>query len=254
MFWKKPSLKNLLPPPVKAEHGEYSMILSARDKPAMLTPQLLNLSLKAIEYAGSVDLGEIITRNDQAREYGNLWPGEHYRLLAGLMLALKPSTVIEIGTSTGLSALCLKRYLPTNGKLATFDITPWRQYPNSLLREEDFEDKQLIQHVADLSAQDEMQKHNSLIQDAEFIFIDATHDGLLEQRILSNLERVKFRNKPFILFDDIRVWTMLKMWREIPYPKIDLTSFGHWSGTGLVELDRTLLATTDSLFQPIHIQ
>lgn len=35
--------------------------------------------------------------------------------------------------------------------------------------------------------------------------------------------------------DDIRVWTMLKTWREISYPKLDLTSFGHWSGTGIIE-------------------
>lgn len=236
MFWKKSSIKELLPPPVKAEHGEYSMIFSACDKPAILTPQLLKLSLKAIEHAASVDLGEICLRNKQARDYGSLWPGEHYRLLAGLALALKPSVAIEIGTSTGLSALCLKQYLPPGGKLVTFDIVPWQQYPSTLLRTEDFEDQQLVQHVADLSIHTVMQKYASLIQEAELIFIDATHDGQLEEQLLLNLERIAFQKKVFVLFDDIKVWTMLKMWREISRPKIDLTSFGHWSGTGLVEL------------------
>ena len=152
------------------------------------------------------------------------------------MLALKPSVAIEIGTSTGLSSLCLKRYLPSHGKIVTFDILPWHQYSNTLLRKEDFEDQRLIQHVADLSIGGVMEQYTPLIQQAGLIFIDATHDGKLEAQLLRNLEKIAFLNKVFLLFDDIKVWTMLKMWREISYPKIDLTSFGHWSGTGLVAL------------------
>jgi hypothetical protein len=30
---------------------------------------------------------------------------------------------------------------------------------------------------------------------------------------------------------------MVDLWRRIPYPKLDATSFGHWSGTGLVLVD-----------------
>ena len=37
------------------------------------------------------------------------------------------------------------------------------------------------------------------------------------------------------LFDDIKMHTMLKFWRDLPLPKLDITSFGHWSGTGLAE-------------------
>lgn len=109
MFRKKVSIKDLLPPPVKVEHGEYSMILSARDKPSIVTPSLLNLSLKAIEMVAQVEFKEFAMRNEQAKLYSNIWPGEHYRLLAGFMLALNPKLTIEIGTSTGLSALCLKQ-------------------------------------------------------------------------------------------------------------------------------------------------
>ena len=235
MFRKKTSIKQLLPPPVRAEHGEYSMILSAHDNFAALTSELLHLSLKAIEHAASVDLGEIGMRNEQAKKYSNLWPGEHYRLLAGFVQVLKPELIIEIGTSTGLSALCLKRFLPPNGKIATFDIVPWREYPATALKADDFEDQKLVQHVADLSIDSTMQKYASLVQKAELIFIDAAHDGKLEEQILANLKKVPFRKKAYILLDDIRVWTMLKTWREIPFPKVDLTSFGHWSGTGLVE-------------------
>jgi predicted O-methyltransferase YrrM len=233
MFWKKNSIKELLPPPVQAEHAEYSMILSACDKQALLTPELLSLSLKAIEQAASV---EIESRSEQARQYGNVWPGEHYKLLAGFMLALKPAMTIEIGTSTGLSALSMKQHLPPGGKLVTFDVLAWHEYPNTLFREDDFENQQLVQHVADLSRDEEMEKYASFLEEAELIFIDATHDGALEAKLLKNLDQINFRHKVYVLFDDIKVWTMLKMWREVSFPKIDLTSFGHWSGTGLVEL------------------
>jgi len=38
-----------------------------------------------------------------------------------------------------------------------------------------------------------------------------------------------------VVFDDIRQWNMLKIWRDITRPKIDLTSFGHWTGTGIID-------------------
>jgi predicted O-methyltransferase YrrM len=236
MFWKKPSIRTLLPPPVKAAHGEYSMIFSLADQPAELTPRLLEVSLEAIQQAARVDLGEIGKRNEQAKKYANLWPGEHYRLLAGLVIALKPKQVIEIGTSTGLSALCLKRYLPRGSQVITFDVTPWSSYPTTLLRKEDFEDQRLVQHVADLSDASVMHTYAPLIESAGLIFIDATHDGTLEEKIMANLQTLTFQQETFVMLDDIRVWNMLKMWREISLPKIDLTSFGHWSGTGLVSL------------------
>lgn len=235
MFWKKKSIKDLLPPPVKVEHGEYSMIFSARDNPPLLTSSLFNLSLEAIKHAAQVEFKEVSLRNEQSKMYCNIWPGEHYRLLAGFMLALKPKTTIEIGTSTGLSALCLKQYLPPGGKIVTFDIDEWQSYPKTLLKDEDFSDKKLIQYIDDLSVDSEFDRYRLLLQEAEFIFIDASHNGILEEKILSNLKKISFKNKVFILMDDIRVWTMLKTWRNISLPKLDLTSFGHWSGTGLIE-------------------
>ncbi|WP_164546837.1 MULTISPECIES: hypothetical protein [unclassified Variovorax] len=38
-----------------------------------------------------------------------------------------------------------------------------------------------------------------------------------------------------IVFDDIRVMHMVDTWRRIARPKMDLSSFGHWSGTGLID-------------------
>ena len=40
----------------------------------------------------------------------NVFPGEHYRLLAGLILELQPELVFEIGTYTGMSARVICDY------------------------------------------------------------------------------------------------------------------------------------------------
>jgi len=223
MFWKKPSPKQVLPPPVRAAHGEYSMILSMHDEPSRPTPDLIDVAIRAAAEAGRVklDLGRPVP------ESTHLWPGEHYRLLAGLVRVLKPKTVVEIGTATGLSALCMREHC----RVVTFDVVPWHSWKNTVLREDDF-GKQLVQHVGDLGQWAVMEKHGELMREAGLVFIDATHDGELEARLFENLERINYRG--YVLMDDIRVWTMLKMWREIKQPKLDLTSFGHWSGTGLV--------------------
>lgn len=226
MIWKKKSIRDLLPPPVQVSHGEYSMILSAHDDPAKPNAELLKLSLRAIQAAAKTDLTFL------QNPFADVWPGEHYKLLAGFMQVLKPALAIEIGTATGLSALAMLPYF--SGRLLTFDVKDWKSYPNTVLKENDFGRMQQI--VGDLSDPSFFEKHRPLFREASFIFIDATHDGSLERKLLDLLAKVEFRQPPILLFDDIRVWTMLKMWREIPFPKLDLTSFGHWSGTGLVHL------------------
>lgn len=233
-LFKKKSIKDLLPPPVKVGHGEYSMILSSHDENAYPNEDLFELSLKAIRNAKEMDLSDLSSRLEKPPFYPNLWPGEHYKLLAGLVKALKPKTVIEVGSATGLSSLSLKKHLPKNGKLLTFDLVPWEEYPGNVLTKADFEDGRLIQFTDNLEDFQNVKKHREWIEKADFIFIDASHDGALEKNLLENFSKLPMKTKPFILFDDIRVWTMLKMWREITYPKLDLTSFGHWSGTGLI--------------------
>jgi len=36
--------------------------------------------------------------------------------------------------------------------------------------------------------------------------------------------------------DDIRFKNMIPLWRSITQPKLDISSFGHWSGFGMVDL------------------
>ena len=168
-------------------------------------------------------------------EVVDIWPGEHYRLLAGLVVTLAPKLVIEIGTGGGVGALVMKQVLPQNSKLVTFDIIEWPLHPDSALQEIDFKDGRLVQQIGDLSQPSVFATHRTLFETADMIFVDAAKDGVMEQRLLDSFESVPFRTKPVIVFDDIRVWNMLKIWRNIRQPKLDLTSFGHWTGSGIVE-------------------
>ncbi|SIO55297.1 O-methyltransferase [Singulisphaera sp. GP187] len=232
-------VRRCLPDPVKARHSEYSMLHSEDDALSRPSEYLLEVSHKAIEAALQTDLGDLAGRLKGRFPYpddiANLWPGEHYRLLAGLVQVLSPKLVIEIGTAEGLSSLSMQKYLPDNGQIVSFDIVPWRQYPRSCLVEDDFRRGNLKQIVADLGQSDVFDNHREFLADAGLIFIDAAKDGVLEQNLIRFFETVPFRSRPIFLFDDTRLWNMLSIWRDLRWPKLDLTSFGHWAGTGLCE-------------------
>ena len=156
-------------------------------------------------------------------------------MLAALVKLLQPKRVVEIGTLRGLSALALKKFLPNAGKIDTFDVVPWDSLSDTSLRPEDFEDDRLRQQIGDLSDTAVFGLHRSLFQQTELLFVDGPKDGIFERKLLQQLETVDFHKPLLLVMDDIRFWNMLAIWQDIARPKLDLTSFGHWSGTGLVE-------------------
>jgi predicted O-methyltransferase YrrM len=228
--------QNAPPLPLAARHIEYSAIISADDD-ILASDDLIKLALKAVDRSRSISMKPVSARMTQPPFYPEIWPGEHYKLLAGLAAELAPKTVIEIGTSTGLSALALLQTLPAGSSLHTFDIIPWNQFPDTALRNEDFMDGRLRQIIGDVGHLEVMRQHRELFSRAEFIFVDGPKDGAFEQQFLDNLAQLNLTHHPLLLFDDIRVWKMLAIWRQVKKPKLDLTSFGHWSGTGLVLWD-----------------
>jgi len=143
--------------------------------------------------------------------------------------------VLEIGTYTGLSSLSMLKTLPSSSQLVTFDILKWETIPDTHLNEEDFKDGRLKQRLGDLANKKAFLKNKDLLELADIIFIDGPKDISLEEAFLKNLAQLHFNNSPLLIFDDIRLWNMLRIWREIRKPKLDITSFGHWSGTGLVD-------------------
>lgn len=236
----KQKIKSLLPgaglePPITCRHQEYSIIASLDDDPAGPSERLLDISLATVGHARTMDLSEVSAHLSGPPYWPDVWPGEHYKLLAGLMLAVQPELVVEIGTFTGLSALSMLKTLPTGSRIVTYDIFDWQTIADTCLQKEDFSDGRLEQRIADLADPRIFAEQAGLLQKADLFFIDGPKDIAFEQAFLHNLAGLEFARRPLLIFDDIRVWNMLRIWRGIDRPKLDLTSFGHWSGTGLVD-------------------
>jgi predicted O-methyltransferase YrrM len=215
------------------EHAQISAIDAAEDDPARPSDRLLDLMEACIPAARAQRFDRLADRNTPA--YFHLWPGEHYRLLAGLVGVTQPSLVLEIGTFRGLGSLALVERLAPAARLVTFDLIPWDQIPETCLRSSDFRPGRFEQVVADLTDVRVAQSHAHLLRSADLVFVDAAKDGTCEDRLLASFRAVGLKEKALVVFDDTRVWNMLAFWRRLPYPKCDFTSIGHWSGTGVME-------------------
>lgn len=228
-------LWRILPLPFRCRHAEYSVIASIDDEEARASHRLLDISIEAIQYARGVDLTNVSGRMKNPPFYPNIWPGEHYKLLAGLVEAVKPRLVVEIGTSTGLSSLSMLKPLPSDSLIITFDILSWDRIPDTCLNNGDFKDGRLRQYLGNLAEPDVFAAHRELLERTDLIFLDGPKNTVFEQEFLNNVAHLNFSTKPLFVLDDIRLWNMLRIWRNIERPKLDLTSFGHWSGTGLID-------------------
>ena len=223
------------PPPVKARHYKRTLIFSPDDEISKPTPELIDLSLRVIRRTMDTDLGDICARMAEPPYWPEIWPGEHYKLLAAFVAELQPKIVIEVGTETGLSALCMKSALPKDSQLVTFDLIPWNEFGNTVFRKEDFDDSRLTQALGDLGDPAVMEQYSDLLRNADFFFVDGPKDKVFERRFMENLAKIGPVNNPVMVFDDIKDWNMLAIWREMTVPKLDMTSFGHWTGTGLAQ-------------------
>jgi predicted O-methyltransferase YrrM len=234
------ALSLLLPRPYETKWGSYSFV--GESDLHIPTNRLLDVSIEGIRRARDVSFPDLQTRIDGETAAVLLrWPGEHYRLLAGVCATEKPKTVVEVGTASGLSALALLSGLPLDSRLVTFDIFPWNYTGldawggGTLLRQDDFSGGRLSQLVGDLSNGITFESHRSLLEQADLFFVDGPKDGVFERVFLERLATVRFAKPPLIMFDDIRLWNMVRIWKDVTRPKLELTSFGHWSGTGLID-------------------
>lgn len=232
---RRRALRLLLPEPPGVVRSEPSRIASLHDEPHPPSERLLDVALAACAAARTIDLAHLAGRGPDGPRYLNLWPGEHYRLLAGLVRVAQPRTVVEIGTGAGWSALAILTELPAGGRLVTFDLVDWQAYAGGALRQSDFADGRLTQKLADLSEPAHLAASSELLQSAELIVVDGPKDGRFEPAFVAALERLGLPGAPLVFFDDTRFITMLGLWRSLAHPKLDLTSFGHWSGSGLVD-------------------
>ena len=149
-------------------------------------------------------------------------------------------TIIEIGTYTGLSSAAILSVMNPSRKFVTFDIIPYEAFENGVLTTQDFTDNQFQQMIGDISDFNVLTKYEAIFRAADFIFLDASKDGIFERRVLENFQKLGLRHGTILLFDDIKQWNMLQIWNDILMPKLDITPVGHFTGSGLVEWDSNI--------------
>ena len=188
------------------------------------------------------------------------WPGEHYALLKTLASRDDINVIVEIGTHSGMSAIAFaeglklkSEKLPKGATVHTFDIVPWDHsaFQNKTwLQKSDFSKNGglIQQHISNIAEVTEALKYADLLRSADLIFLDGAKNGKDEDRFLNNLADLDLcrsedgtslynsaKKGPLVLLDDIRIPNMLATWRRITLAKMDITSIGHWSGTGIID-------------------
>ena len=85
-------------------------------------------------------------KNKHDSKYFNIFPGEHYRLLAGFIEYEKPKTIIDIGTSSGMSSRIMLDYSNKDSEIVTFDLIRWDEFDSHLVKN-DFKVSRLTQYL-----------------------------------------------------------------------------------------------------------
>jgi predicted O-methyltransferase YrrM len=216
-------------------HTEPSMLLSLDDESWQPSKRLFDLSAQLAAIIPEITHPILSSRMGGGPRLYDQFPGEHYHLLTAICRLLKPSIVWEFGTDTGMSTVAMLEGLGPETKLYTVDIESWNSKKEPWLVDDDFNSGRVTQVISDMKAVELFSKYSDIISRAELIFVDGPKDDVTEVEFLKMIMKIMFYHNPIIIFDDIRLMNMLYIWRDIQRPKMDITSFGHWSGTGLVD-------------------
>lgn len=141
---------------------------------------------------------------------------EHYSFLSRVSQEYNHTTLYDIGTYRGLSALALSSN--STNKVISYDIG----YFVEIMRPENVEFR-----IGNFYTDSELLKSPLIMFDID------PHNGKDEREFVNYLEQNSY--KGVVIFDDIYLNDSMKeFWNSIQQEKHDYTHIGHWSGTGVV--------------------
>jgi cyclopropane fatty-acyl-phospholipid synthase-like methyltransferase len=146
-----------------------------------------------------------------------------YKLYAHLSTLFQGTTILDVGSRTGGSALALS-YNEEN-QVISYDL---REQGASTIKKNNITWK-----IQDFRDDDTLDYDNISI-----IMIDVDpHDGTQEEEMFEFLDKKRW--KGLVLLDDIGPqWPEIEdFWNRITFPKLDVSDVGHMSGTGAVSFD-----------------
>lgn len=141
---------------------------------------------------------------------------EHYKLLAFLSLHFNNSYIYDIGTHIGGSSIALSQN--KNNIVISYDVVDAKEIQNP--------PSNIIYHIGDFMRDEE-------VLSSPLIFIDVDHNG--KDEISFHEFFLKNNYKGIVIWDDIHLNSEMKdFWMSVKNPKLDLTSLGHATGTGMI--------------------
>jgi hypothetical protein len=160
---------------------------------------------------------------------------EPYRLLRFFSSIVNNTIIIDLGTSNGASAIALS-HNKTN-HVYSFDVLDRTQISYSQ-NNNIFENVPYFSNI-DFIVTENFLKYKDLILKSKLIYLDIDHSGHTEKQLINFLIKEKY--KGYAILDDIYEFPGLTAIWQTEYPnckKIDLTKYGHWSGTGLLDFSK----------------
>jgi len=177
--------------------------------------QILNVTNQELDQLDTSNVNGHDMHFDISCYHGNSGR-EHYRLLIYTSTLFNDVTLFDIGTNACRSAVALS--FNKNNKLKSYDII--QVMPTNPTLDN-------VEFILGDSTKD------TDITSTPFIFLDVDHDGTYENIFYNFLKETKW--KGLLMLDDIHLNEEMKsFWANITEEKYDITSKGHWSGTGLV--------------------
>jgi 2-polyprenyl-3-methyl-5-hydroxy-6-metoxy-1,4-benzoquinol methylase len=167
------------------------------------------------------------------KDYYDSPPGvNEYRLYSYLTTFFNNTTILDIGTLNGRSAVSLS-HNPTN-KVLSYDISNNinnDNHPIYTKRNIKFNIKDVLDDLTE-----------SLIKDVKIVMIDIDHYETIETIIINRLKELNFSG--IIILDDITRHPepiinecMNRLWNNISDCKYDFTEYAHGSGTGIIVIN-----------------
>jgi len=165
---------------------------------------------------------------------------EHYKLLSYLVKQFPQQTIIgDIGSASGHSAIALSAN--PNVAVISYDIMDhFARFADQHMGKLTMKDHPRVYfRLANCLEPNEI----TIIKNLPFLFLDIDpHDGIQEINIISELIKVGFAG--IIVCDDIHLNAQMEDWWSVKMPaffpqlkRVDLTKYGHWSGTGAIVFD-----------------
>jgi len=161
---------------------------------------------------------------------GSRW-GVYYKWMGALVRKMKFKNILELGTGTGASSICIFSEMPDGAALTTIDrrVDSGNFLPKAMLEDPRFN----VIHKSSTKVSKEEVRNG-----IDLLFIDSLH-VYAHARPEFDLFIPLCSDGCLVVMDDIHSHDMDRLWNEIPYDKLDITKDCHGqAGFGVFYVER----------------